>query len=142
MNLKKLFFLLLLGIFIVFFDQVIKQYSFDVYQSKIERFPYTFHEWPVFENFYGISFYFSYLPNFGAAWGMLSDYQIPLLLARIVLVCAMVVYLLTSALNFWQSIAMTFIVSGAIGNIIDYFLYGHVVDMFHFIFFGLYRYIF
>jgi signal peptidase II len=28
------------------------------------------------------------------------------------------------------------IIAGGIGNILDYFIYGHVVDMFHFILWG------
>jgi len=33
-------------------------------------------------------------------------------------------------------VPFVFVISGAIGNILDYFIYGHVVDMMHFVFWG------
>lgn len=35
----------------------------------------------------------------------------------------------------WQ-IPLILIIAGAVGNVADFFLYGHVVDMLHFVFWG------
>jgi signal peptidase II len=53
---------------------------------------------------------------------------------------ALIAWLLIYAVFFnqhrsWQ-IPITLIVAGAVGNVVDYFLYGHVVDMLHFVLWG------
>jgi signal peptidase II len=91
---------------------------------------------PVFSNFFGIEFSISHLTNRGAAWGMLSDYQDFLLIARICLIAGMLVYLLfINKVPAWR-FPLALVILGAIGNIIDYFVYGHVVDMLHFVLWG------
>jgi len=90
----------------------------------------------VFKDFFGIEFSLSHQINQGAAWGLFRDFQMPLLYLRIVLVIFLIVY------AFWLnkqknwSIPLALIISGAACNIFDYFLYGHVVDMLHFILWG------
>jgi len=91
---------------------------------------------PVFRNFLGIEFSISHLINHGAAWGMLSDYQDFLLIARIFLIGGMLLYLLYfNQVKAWR-FPLALVILGAIGNIIDYFVYGHVVDMIHFVLWG------
>lgn len=75
-----------------------------------------------------------YIHNRGAAWGMLSGYTWLLLLftAAVMIVC--VVLLVKTAhkkrLMLW---AMTLVISGGIGNLIDrVFREGNVVDFLHF----------
>ncbi|MBA2728316.1 MAG: signal peptidase II [Parachlamydiaceae bacterium] len=91
---------------------------------------------PVFSNFLGIEFSISHLINHGAAWGMLSGYQDLLLIARICLIGGMLLYLFyfNQVKEFRFPLAL--VILGAIGNIIDYFVYGHVVDMLHFVLWG------
>lgn len=90
----------------------------------------------VFQDFFGIEFSITHAANKGAAWGILSDWQQPLLYVRIALIAFMLIYILyINKKPSWQ-MPMVLIIAGAAGNVIDYFLYGHVVDMFHFVFWG------
>ena len=90
----------------------------------------------VFKNFLGIEFSISHQINHGAAWGVLSNYQLPLLYFRIALVAALLFYAVFVNKHKSWSIPLALIISGAAGNILDYFLYGHVVDMLHFVLWG------
>lgn len=90
----------------------------------------------VFKDFMGIEFSITHQINHGAAWGVLSNYQLPLLYFRIALVVTLFLYALFFNKNRGWSIPLALIISGAAGNILDYFLYGHVVDMFHFVLWG------
>ncbi len=91
---------------------------------------------PVFSNFLGIEFSISHLTNRGAAWGILSDYQDLLLYARILLICGMLSYLIFFNRIPAYRFPLALVILGAVGNIIDYFVYGHVIDMLHFVFWG------
>lgn len=90
----------------------------------------------IFKNFLGIEFSLSHQINHGAAWGILKQYQMPLLYARIALISALLVYVLFLNKNSTLNIPLGLIIGGAIGNVIDYFLYGHVIDMIHFVLWG------
>jgi len=99
-----------------------------------EAFPYG--GLPVFKNLFGVEFSISHLTNRGAAWGTLGDYQVPLVAVRIVLILGMIAYLAFFNKRASWTFPLALITAGAIGNVVDYFLYGHVVDMFHFILWG------
>jgi len=90
----------------------------------------------VFHDFFGIDFCINNVANYGAAWGMFGSLQIALLIVRIAVVSCLIGYMVFSpkAAPYYSPLAL--VVAGAIGNIADYFIYGHVVDMFHFIFWG------
>lgn len=90
----------------------------------------------IFDSFAGIEFSISHLTNKGAAWGTLSAYQGYLVGARICLITGLILYALKWNMHKSWRIPLGLIISGAIGNVIDYFIYGHVVDMFHFVFWG------
>jgi signal peptidase II len=90
----------------------------------------------IFKNFLGIEFSISHQINRGAAWGILAEYQVSLLYLRIVLILALLIYLLFFNKNRSWEIPFALILAGAFGNVLDYFLYGHVVDMLHFILWG------
>lgn len=90
----------------------------------------------VFENFLGIEFSLSHMTNFGAAWGVFSDYQIYLLIVRIVLLLGLAYYLLFLNRHSSWVYPLTLILAGAVSNVADFFIYGHVVDMFHFVLWG------
>jgi signal peptidase II len=90
----------------------------------------------VFHNFLGIEFSINHMTNTGAAWGVLGNYQLSLNVVRVGLISALFVYLLYfNRRRAWQ-FPLMLIIAGALGNVFDYFVYGHVVDMFHFIFWG------
>lgn len=89
----------------------------------------------VFPDFYGIEFSLVHATNKGAAWGTFSEFGSLLLIARLFLIAFLIYYFLKHT-SFYIRLPLTLIIAGAMGNIIDIFLYGHVIDMFHFILFG------
>lgn len=90
----------------------------------------------IFKDFIGIEFSLSHQINHGAAWGVLADYQIPLLYLRIMLIVFLTVYAIFFNRYPHRNIPLALIIAGATGNVIDYFVYGHVVDMLHFVLWG------
>lgn len=90
----------------------------------------------VFHDFLGIEFSISHLTNYGAAWGVMADFQVYLLALRIVLIVGLAYYTLFLNRHPGWVVPLTMVLAGAIGNVLDYFTYGHVVDMLHFIFWG------
>lgn len=91
---------------------------------------------PVFKNFIGIEFSINHITNKGAAWGLFGGYQLILVLLRIVLIIWGIIYLFFyNQHRSWQ-IPILMILAGAIGNVIDFFMYGHVIDMFHVVLWG------
>ena len=98
---------------------------------------FTVHEpIAIWRNFFGIDFFIQHVTNTGGAWGMLAAFQKPLLIVRVLVIVAIVLYLWRVSLPFKKKLCLSLILTGAIGNVIDFFLYGHVIDMFHFIFWG------
>jgi signal peptidase II len=92
---------------------------------------------PIFENFCGgIDFCLHYMTNHGVAWGLGADFQELLVLLRVVLVVGLFLYFMFSFKMFAYRYPLAMIVAGGFGNIIDYFIYGYVIDMFHFTFWG------
>lgn len=90
----------------------------------------------IFKDFFGIEFSIVHTINRGAAWGIFSDFQHYLLLLRIVLIVGVIIYFLWFNKHPEWRIPLALIISGAIGNVIDYFIYGHVIDMLYFKFWG------
>ena len=127
----------LLGLFILLADATTKYAT----QESLPLIAYSESSYPyggiaVFANFAGIEFSLVHAINRGAAWGVLANFQVPLLVSRIVLVAVLCSFLLFLNRRKEWRLPLTLIVTGAIGNIIDYFIYGHVIDMFHFILWG------
>lgn len=73
--------------------------------------------------------------NTGTAWGFLANFQGLLLGVRILITGVILCYLLLKKPPRRLAIALTCIAAGAIGNIADFFLYGHVIDMIYLIFY-------
>lgn len=90
----------------------------------------------VFKNFLGTEFSIVHATNRGAAWSLFSDFQGTLMLLRGALVVGLCVYLFFYNKHSSWVIPLSLIIAGALGNILDYFVYGHVIDMFHFAFWG------
>lgn len=101
-----------------------------------ESFWYPYKGIGVFRNFFGIEFSISHATNRGAAWGVLAEYQFYLLLFRLVLVVGLIIYFLFYNTRQSWFFPLAFIIAGAAGNILDAFIYGHVVDMLHFVLWG------
>ena len=90
----------------------------------------------VFCNWHGIDFSINHVVNKGAAWGILASWQQFLVYGRIMVIGGLITYLCFFQTSLSRQIAFASITAGAIGNVFDYFIYGHVVDMFHFRFWG------
>lgn len=91
---------------------------------------------PVFKDFFGVEFSIVHVINKGAAWGAFPHYQQELLYVRLALVAALFAYLLFALKTPGAEIPLALVIAGALGNVIDTFLYGHVIDMLHFILWG------
>jgi len=90
----------------------------------------------IFQNIFGVQFSIVHHTNTGAVWGIFAGYPHSLLILRLALVAAMVVYLIAFNRDRRLQIPMVMIIAGALGNVLDIFLYGHVVDLFYFILWG------
>lgn len=87
---------------------------------------------PIFYDFFGVDFFISLATNRGAAWGMFANFQILLVIIRILVIVGMFIYLFFLNRNGRIEIPLILVLAGAIGNIIDFFLYGFVIDFLHF----------
>ncbi len=90
----------------------------------------------VFHDWYGIDFSINHVINKGAAWGLFASWQKTLNFGRLGVIALLVCYLFFSPRARVHRFPITLIISGATGNVLDYFIYGHVVDLFHFKFWG------
>jgi signal peptidase II len=90
----------------------------------------------IFHDFLGIEFTLIHAVNRGAAWGMFAEWQHVLLALRFFIIVGILIYAIFFNKKRNCDIPLALILAGASGNVIDYFLYGHVVDMLHFIFWG------
>jgi len=125
----------ILGIFVFITDFVTKSLT----QAQIPLMHghgYPYGGLKVFKNFFGIEFSIVHAINKGAAWGLFSDFQFYLICLRIILIVCLIIYLFFYNKNAILITPLTLITVGALGNILDYFLYGHVIDMFHFVLWG------
>lgn len=129
-------FLFLIGLAVFLIDALTKFLVVEfIPPPGVNRFWYPYGGLPVFQDFYGIDFSINYVINHGAAWGILAAYQKQLLYLRLVLIVAIFIYLFFEK-KIRNQIPLVLILAGALGNIVDVFVYGHVVDMFHFVFWG------
>lgn len=125
------------GFFVLSADQLSKYFvhtKIPLMTHEAQWYPYNGIE--VFENFLGIECSLVHAVNYGAAWGMFSDFQVPLLVLRILFIMGLSIYAIAFNKVKAFTIPLTLVIAGAVGNIIDYFVYGHVVDMIHFVFWG------
>ena len=90
----------------------------------------------VFQNVAGIDFCITYVTNRGGAWGVFAHFPYLLLFVRYVLVSFLFVHFLFFNTLRFRDVPFALILSGAVGNLIDWGLYGHVIDFFHFTLWG------
>ena len=129
--------ILLLVIAILALDFVSKG-MINFYIQPIEHAPnfFPFGGVSVFHDFFGIDFCIHHVTNRGAVWGIGSRLQDLLLFVRIAVVLGLFIYLRLSPKAREYRYPLAMIVAGGLGNILDYFIYGHVIDMFHLFFWG------
>ncbi len=97
---------------------------------------YPFGGIPIFSHFFGITFSLNYVTNTGAAYGLFAAYPTWLFGIRIAIIAGLLAYLFFAKQGSVSRGFLSLVVTGAIGNAIDYCLYGHVVDFLHFTFWG------
>ncbi len=127
---RSLFFLCLLV-----FDIVSKIWAIDNV-PPLHAGGYPFGGIPLFHNILGVSFSLNYVVNTGAAWGIFAEYAFWLFIVRFLIIIALSCYVFFFPKTLFQKFFFLLILTGAFGNVLDYFLYGHVIDFFHFIFWG------
>lgn len=123
---KRFWGLLLMMVFLIIVDQLVKgavQTNFNIGES-----------YPVIEGFFSLT----YVQNTGAAFGMGAGaadwFRILMFLVLPVIVCMGLFYMIVKGIkeSLWLSVTYSLILAGAVGNLIDRFALGFVVDMFHF----------
>lgn len=92
---------------------------------------------PVFETAF-FSFFWTLVTNKGAAWGVFAFSPYLLLSIRLVVVIALSL-LMKRTQHVFSKLCIAAIMSGALSNILDFFLYGAVIDFIH-LRFGSYDY--
>ncbi len=103
---------------------------------KLQWGEYPFGGVPIFSDFLGISFSLNTIFNTGAAWGIFSGHPGFLFILRVLIVIGLGVYLFLFHRPLTKLTSLWIIGVGALGNAIDYLLYGHVIDFFHFVLWG------
>lgn len=130
------FFASLLALAVLCTDLVTKYFT-NLYLPVMKySWDYPYGGIPVFKDFLGIEFSISHQVNKGAAWGMFPEHQMALLYVRIFFVVGLLIYFLIFNRDRCLNLPFALIIAGAFGNVIDYFVYGHVVDMFHAVLWG------
>lgn len=134
---KKVFYKILpsaVTLLVVGADAKTKAIALDKLQGAISSdFPYG--GTAVFQNFLsGINFSLNLVANEGAAWGIFSNYPNLLTYTRMGIVLFLLTRLFKNSIRFSKRIAISLICAGAIGNLIDHYKYGYVIDMLHFSF--------
>ncbi len=77
----------------------------------------------------GITCSLNYIVNTGAAWGLFGGYPGFLFLLRLAIILVLL-FIVPKKFPIWL------ILTGAVGNAIDFCLHGHVIDFIHFTFWG------
>lgn len=109
---------------IVIFDQLVKYWARTVLQhTSTQTMPFI----PGF-------MVFRYMENTGAAFSMFSGWVWGLGIASVAMAVGILVYMFKSKEqnSMLFTLSLSFIAGGAIGNVIDRFCLGHVVDMLEF----------
>lgn len=104
--------------------------------SPMGRGGYPFGGIGIFPDFLGISFSLNYVVNTGAACGFFPGHPSLLFGLRVTIILGLIGYLVFFKRKAPGAFPLWLVVTGAIGNAIDFVLYGHVIDFFHFNFWG------
>ncbi|MCH9618907.1 MAG: Lipoprotein signal peptidase [Chlamydiia bacterium] len=83
-----------------------------------------------------VHFDLSYVQNRGMAWGMFASFQSSIFVLRVLFIGVIAFLLVRSKAMQKNMFAYLLILFGAAGNVMDTLMYGFVVDMLHFTFWG------
>ncbi|MBS0634848.1 MAG: signal peptidase II [Verrucomicrobia bacterium] len=122
---------LILALVLIALDALSKMWINQLVATVPSPLPYM-----VFSDFFGIRMQITHAINMGAAWGVLADFPNALVFVRILLISALIVYFFGVNHRPSWNVPLCLIISGAIGNVIDYFHYGYVIDMIQMNFWG------
>lgn len=129
--------LLCVALFVIFIDFVSKDLTRNFIPLMNYSSPfYPYGGLPIFHHWHGIDFSINFVMNKGGAWGVLASQHSVLLIVRIIAIASMLIYVFFFHLFSARAIPMILIIGGALGNVIDCFIYGQVIDMFYFVFWG------
>ncbi len=81
-------------------------------------------------------FYITYTHNTGAAWSILEDHRILLLIITVIALFLINKYMNKENLSKLENIAYGIIIGGIVGNLFDRIFYGYVIDFIDFKLFG------
>lgn len=81
-------------------------------------------------------FYLTYVKNTGAAWSILKDEKILLLLVSVIVLFLINKYISKENLSKLEEISFGMIIGGILGNFFDRLVFGSVIDFFDFYIFG------
>ncbi len=127
-----LFFLLLLGA-----DVAAKYLALHHVPAILPKFfGYPYGGIPIF-SLSGITFSLNTIVNSGSAWGFFQGHPGILFAIRMAIIGGLIGYLSFFTHRKAANLPLWLVVVGAIGNGIDYLVYGHVIDFFHFCFWGI-----
>lgn len=124
---------LLLSVFTaILATDIISKWMVDSFLPHMQRYilPYPYGGLAVFYDFFGVNFSINHQINTGAAWGMFPNSTQTLLYVRLGIISLLTLYILFFNPNRRSQMPFVFIITGAIGNVLDTFFYGHVVDLF------------
>jgi signal peptidase II len=77
-------------------------------------------------------FELSYTTNTGAAFGLMPGQNLPLIIVTIIAIGFIFIYFRQFQHSLWMTIALGFLLGGAVGNFIDRIFYGQVTDFLRF----------
>ena len=137
MQRRRVWILLFLAVFFFIIDAVSK-YWVDQHLVPIRYSSpfYPFGGIGVFQNFLGIDFSINKASNTGGAWSLFSSFPKALLIVRIGIILFLLIYAIFFNKDRRRDLPFMLILTGAAANIVDTFIYGSVVDMFHFVLWG------
>ena len=121
---------LCLGLFVLVLDMASK---FAVYRFMICKGSDSI---VLLDDFFGIRLLITPVVNLGAAWGILAEHSLGLLLFRLCLIVGLAFYIFFSKKRLSHPKALSLILFGALSNVLDFFIYGYVIDMVHCVFWG------
>src|SRR5262245_15498008 len=128
----KIAVLSLLGLILLLVDFVSKAYVYHVLSFQDTCSLGTCIEIAVYCDSLAVDFSITFAATTGIAWGFLSGFQPWLVTFRIAMILGLCVYLFFFNQREGLIIPLLLILCGALGNVIDFFFYGFVVDFLHF----------
>lgn len=134
---KKALSFLFVALFLIGLDGFIKAYvHHEIPHIASSLMVYPYGGIPIIKGWHGIDFCIVHVINRGAAWGMFSAFQDYLLYVRVAIIGGLISYILFATVSSYRRWCFLLVTVGALGNVLDHFIYGHVVDMFYFKFWG------